>query len=285
MAEDQRSRLQIVSDLHLEVGCQYATFSIPVTAPYLVLAGDIGRLLDYDELLHDFLAPLVPRYRRVFYVLGNHEFFGMSYAEGIEAAQCLENEPSLQGKLTLLNCGRWTEEERGAACNTSSPRLTVIGCTLWSWVPEEARDIVQAKVGDFRKMTARTVADHNAQHRLEAAWLRRQVEETRQNSQSVVCVVTHHAPSLQGTSRPEHATNPWTSGFATEMLGEEGGPWSEGVDLWVYGHTHHCVDQVCHGVRLLANQRGYAIGDGSVRSTEALGNRARVFDPGLTVDL
>lgn len=45
---------QINSDLHLEVGQQHFSFQIPASAPYLVPAGDIGRLIDYDSYL-DFL--------------------------------------------------------------------------------------------------------------------------------------------------------------------------------------------------------------------------------------
>lgn len=44
---DPRPQVQIMSDLHLEVGQQYASFTFPTTAPFLMLAGDIGRLIDY----------------------------------------------------------------------------------------------------------------------------------------------------------------------------------------------------------------------------------------------
>ena len=36
-------------DLHLEVGQQYLIFDFDVTAPNLILAGDIGRLIDYES--------------------------------------------------------------------------------------------------------------------------------------------------------------------------------------------------------------------------------------------
>lgn len=40
--------VQILSDLHLEVGQQYRTYTFPVMAPLLLLAGDIGNLTN-DE--------------------------------------------------------------------------------------------------------------------------------------------------------------------------------------------------------------------------------------------
>lgn len=38
---------QVLSDLHLEVYQQYLSFEIPVCAKYLILASDVGRLVDY----------------------------------------------------------------------------------------------------------------------------------------------------------------------------------------------------------------------------------------------
>lgn len=37
---------QILSDLHLEINQEYLSFEIPVCAEHLVLAGDVGRLVD-----------------------------------------------------------------------------------------------------------------------------------------------------------------------------------------------------------------------------------------------
>ncbi|KAJ4331393.1 hypothetical protein N0V95_009893, partial [Ascochyta clinopodiicola] len=43
--------LQILSDLHLNHTNQYPTFHIPASAPTLLLAGNIGRLIDYPLYL------------------------------------------------------------------------------------------------------------------------------------------------------------------------------------------------------------------------------------------
>lgn len=64
------ARVQVLSDLHLEVGSQYATYICPVAAPFLLLAGDIGRLIDYEGYL-EFLAAQVSRFDKVFLILGN----------------------------------------------------------------------------------------------------------------------------------------------------------------------------------------------------------------------
>ncbi|KAM3511886.1 hypothetical protein MY11210_004504 [Beauveria gryllotalpidicola] len=61
------NRVQILSDLHLEIGQQYASYTFPVTAPYLLLAGDIGRLVDHDNYLI-FLEAQTARYEVVLLV-------------------------------------------------------------------------------------------------------------------------------------------------------------------------------------------------------------------------
>lgn len=243
------SRIQILSDLHLEVGQQYTSFTFPATAPYLLLAGDVGRLVDYDGYLA-FLKTQILRYENVFLVLGNHEFYGMSYSAALESAQRLTEEPSLAQRLVLLSRTRW-----------DSPRsnLSILGCTMWSLVPDERIDIVQSKINDFQKIEGWTVATHNHVHTQEAAWLRDQVASLAQSkdldSRSLL-VATHHAPCIEGSSRPEHAESPWSSAFATEMLASGG--WDP-VKTWVFGHTHYSTDMLRNGIRVVANQRGYIV--------------------------
>lgn len=59
---------QVMSDLHLEVHQQYAYFNIPPKAPYLILAGDIGRLKDHQPYL-EFLARQCDQFVKVFLVV------------------------------------------------------------------------------------------------------------------------------------------------------------------------------------------------------------------------
>ena len=253
--------IHVLSDLHLEVCQQYTTFAVPATgAPYLVLAGDIGRLKDYDLLL-GFLARVVDAYRRVFYVLGNHEFYTLSYEQAVEQARRLEKEPCLKGKLTLLHKTRWDS----SADEDSGHRLTILGCTLWSEIAPAARAVVAARVKDYKSISEWSIDKHCSLHRDEAAWLREQVAAIRQEnagtgSPRTVVVVTHHAPTVAGTSSPEHAANAWTSAFSTELIlapaVADSGAW-QGVSAWVYGHTHYTTEFRCAGIRLVANQRGY----------------------------
>jgi predicted phosphodiesterase len=248
---------QILSDLHLEVGQQYFSFKIPPSAPYLILAGDIGRLIDYDSYLA-FLATQTAQFDQVFLILGNHEFYGLSFPVGLEEARKLEHEAVLGGKLILLHRKRF---------DVPNSETTILGCTLWSKVPEDAKDVVRMKVKDFEKIEGWAVDDHNVAHESDLNWLNDQVQAIQQQNKSRakgearrnVLVVTHHAPSMQETSCPRNVNNPWTSAFATDLL--EDGNWGD-VQVWVFGHTHFTTEFEKYGIRILSNQRGYVLPGG-----------------------
>lgn len=57
---------QYMSDLHLEDGQRYETLVVPKSAPYLILAGDIGCLRNYNEYVA-FLAAQCAQFDHVFF--------------------------------------------------------------------------------------------------------------------------------------------------------------------------------------------------------------------------
>lgn len=209
------------------------------------LAGDVGRLTDYNDYLA-FLEEQTSRYKTVLLVLGNHEFFGMNYEDGIDAAIRLAQEPSLSGRLVLLHQARW---------DSPSSETTILGCTLWSSISDDARDAVRAKVGDYKHIAEWTVDEHNSAHEQDLAWLQQEVASiAKEAQQRQLVIATHHAPSLQDTSHPQHVANPWTCSFATDLISTHN--WN-GVKAWIFGHTHYCTDTNQNGIRVVANQRGY----------------------------
>lgn len=272
---NSRPRVQILSDLHLEVGQQYSTFTFPASAPYLLLAGDIGRLIDY-EAYHSFIKSQVNRFKKVFLILGNHEFYGLDYESGLAEARRLAQEPSLKSRLVLLHRARWDDPESD---------LTVLGCTLWSAIPEAAYGIVEGKVNDFKKINQWTAARHSAVHEEEAAWLLKQVAQVKEDpARRRLLVATHHAPCVKGTSRPEHVANPWTPAFATDLVDHT--EW-EGIRVWVFGHTHYSTQLSRNGIKVVSNQRGYVL-PGSERAKGNVGSQERSgrgFDPALYISV
>ncbi|OGM50008.1 hypothetical protein ABOM_001264 [Aspergillus bombycis] len=245
---------QILSDLHLEINSQYALYDIPVCAGHLILAGDIGRLTDYNDY-RNFLQKQTDRFKLVFLILGNHEFYNGTFATGLEKARQLEREPGFNGRLIVLHQNRY---DIPGSC------VTILGCTLWSHVPHESREIVQSKVKDFQRIEGWSVEDHNANHDSDLAWLVNEVQLILQENREMekrggkrsVLVATHHAPLLRGTSSPQHAHSPWGVAFATDVLSRIP---LDGVKVWVFGHTHYTTDFREGEVRVVSNQRGYVL--------------------------
>ncbi|KAF7951624.1 hypothetical protein EAE96_006926 [Botrytis aclada] len=267
---------QILSDLHLEVCTQYHAFTITPVAPYLILAGDIGRLVDYEGYLA-FLAKQTAQFEKVFLVLGNHEFYSLSYTIALEQAQRLENEAVLNGKLVLCHRKRWDIE-------LGDSQTTILGCTLWSKIDDGAREAVQTRVKDLEKIDNWSIDDHNTAHISDLTWLSNQVTNVQNQTKSradgeperMIVVITHHAPTIVGTSSPKNSNNPWGSAFATELLGNSSMNWDD-VKVWVFGHTHFTTDFEKNGIRVLSNQRGYVLPGSNGKKDEKFKEIA--FDP------
>jgi len=252
------TKIQVMSDLHLELSEDYLSFTIPPRAPYLLLAGDIGRFSQQDRYIR-FLRHQCTQFVHIYLVLGNHEFYGLSHEGGLKLAASIMEDPELRGKVTILNRTRVD----------LSTTVTILGCTLQSRIFDEARDVVAQKVADFRRIEGWTVDDHNREHYIDLDWLRAEIKaiSTEEPQRSIV-IVTHHAPSNAGTSDPKHKQNPWNSAFSTDILESQLAKWNgvENIKFWVFGHTHWCADFQSGNMRVVSNQRGYVLPDALMKS-------------------
>ncbi|EJD55160.1 Ser/Thr protein phosphatase superfamily protein [Auricularia subglabra TFB-10046 SS5] len=258
-------RLQFISDLHLEIergageeddGALYA-FDFPVTGDALALLGDIGTT-QYPRLF-DWLRAQLQRFATVFYVAGNHEPYWSSLDESRQKLE--EFAAENQGRFVLLDRTRYDV----------SATVTILGCTLWSRLAEDDLDILSWAMTDFKRIASFTPESYQALHTADVAWLQAEIARLQQEEpQRRIVVLTHHAPTFDGTSDPKYVGGPTNSGFATELVG--GACWAPNVQVWVFGHTHWNLDAVRAGVRVVSNQRGYRDG-------------APGFDPRKVVDL
>lgn len=160
---------------------------------------------------------------------------------------------------------------------SSAPALL---CTpLWSHIPENAMDVVAMTMNDYCRSYIRvaqsdTVAEvatcssmsameqlspevTSHWHDLAVGWLQHEIARLKQSGCECISVLSHHAPSKVGCSRPEYeaANDAVNHAFSTD-LSPLYGPESS-LRLWVYGHTHYNNDRLDNGTRLVSNQRGY----------------------------
>ncbi|KAF2005953.1 hypothetical protein P154DRAFT_551251 [Amniculicola lignicola CBS 123094] len=259
---------QIHSDLHLETPLarpSYAYFSCPTNFPLhasnLFLLGDIGYVRDAS--LFTFLTALLQRTPnlKIFYVLGNHEAYGVTLAYAKERLRAFEREVRRDYGERF-----WFMDRRRVDL---SPRVTVLGCTLWTSIPGEAARACAARLTDFniaRGIKDRVVDEHNADHVADLAWLNAQVGEIEREGESgeerEVVILTHHCPTVdERGADPRRGESEVRVGFATDLSVEV--CWrSRRVKMWAFGHTHDSCcfyDEEEGGKKLvIANQKGYA---------------------------
>ncbi|KAF2464487.1 ser/Thr protein phosphatase superfamily [Lindgomyces ingoldianus] len=243
-----KTTFQVLSDLHLNHDSQYLTFHIPVTSPYLILAGNIGRLIDYESYL-SFLIRRCNLYERVFFVLGSLEFHGLAIPDGLELARKLEQEDRLKGRLILLDKRR---------VDVPDTEISLLGCTLWSNIPEDAESAVLKKVPEFDKAQGIrdwSIKSHNAAYVTDLAWLLSEVKRNTSSSTTTrtLVVVTSFAPELREALPPWQVGSPWCSAYGTELL--RGIDWA-GVKVWLCGSTGRTGEFKKYGVKVVSNQRG-----------------------------
>lgn len=244
--------LQIMSDLHLETHPSYSSFTFAQTAPYLALLGDIGHIANDD--LFSFLETQLSRYSAVFFLLGNHEPYHLSFRIAklkIRAFQEKMKKRSIMGNFVFLDQTRYDITDN----------LTILGCTLFSHISPQQEFAVESRMMDFKDILRWTVDDHNAAHQSDLAWLNDQVSKiAKHEPRRRVIIFTHHSPSMDPRcTDPKHASSVVSTGFATDLCEEVCwvGPT---VAAWAFGHTHfNCGFTDEGGKYVLSNQKGYCL--------------------------
>lgn len=259
-----KTQFQIHSDLHLEtplVKPTYTHFSSPSNFPLhasnLVFLGDIGCLKDAG--LFTFIRALLSRTPnlKIYYVLGNHEAYGITLEAAIEILRQFEQ----SSKKNYGDRFFFMEKRRVDL----GKELTLLGCTLWSQITEEQAPACARLLTDFQDyagINSRLVEDHNANFEASIAWLNEQVKRIEdEEPERQIVVLTHHSPTLDSrANNPTHVESNVKSGFVTDLSGER--CWrSPNVKAWAFGHTHwNCayVDSGYSGKKLVvSNQKGY----------------------------
>lgn len=253
---------QIMSDLHLETPLARPTYedfaaSFVPRSPYLALLGDIGYIR--DARLFQFLERQLHLFQIVFFLLGNHEPYGMSFLAAkslvAEFAARMDEKHNLSediGRFIFLDQIRCDIDER----------TTVLGCTLFSQISKKQAQTVTMFVTDFSNIENWKIDDHNKAHESDLNWLNTQVEMiAEEEPHRQIVIFTHYSPTfLETATDPAHKDDSAqvTSAFATDLSDEI--CWrNTQVKIWAFGHTHfNCDFEDPHTKkRVIANQKGY----------------------------
>jgi hypothetical protein len=243
--------VRLSSDLHLEAfyGRDPASLVPDFLPPdprdseaVLVLAGDISSVP--DQLL-GFLHTVESRFKKVFFIPGNHSYYRHDYAAW--------NKTMDDRFLETLKNTIWANGRVGM---TIFENIRFIMCTLWgdggATVAEQIR--VDHGLNDFRIIRNGVerfkVQDMMALHKAQKAELVRLLKVPF-DGKTVVC--THHMPSYR-LCHPRFGTE-INGGFASncdDILAYDHAP-----DLWFAGHTHDTIDTQLWKTRIVINPAGY----------------------------
>lgn len=227
-------KIGVMSDVHLEFGA----LSGPLpNVDVMVLAGDIFVVDDYFvgspdyDTVRDFAKMVTDYANYVVFVPGNHEFYHSEYFQALDKMR----EMCEEFDFYFLHNDQATIEGKH-----------FIGSTLWS----DADEIVASKMNDYRVIDhgegRLTVRDTNQMHEEAVKFLHNNIGPGS-------IVVTHHLPSFKSISEGfkyfGHGVN---SAYATNLEWMMGDP-----AIWIHGHSHHPVDYVVNGTRIVSNPRGY----------------------------
>jgi predicted phosphodiesterase len=229
---------QYISDIHLEdKKDKVIPLLIPkMSADYLILAGDIGRIDKQYHLgrLQDYLRACTSKWKAVIYVPGNHEYYKVTIEEGNRILQRICDET---GVIFLNN----------TICKLDD--ITIVGTTLWSMIIDEG---VAYQINDFTYIKDNHVYDHNRRHMEALQFLQETLKEKK------CLVITHHLPTMKlaGPRRSKGGSYDLSliSAYGTDILDKIP---RENIVAWIYGHTHNNLQEIVEGVKFYTNQRGY----------------------------
>lgn len=219
------------SDLHFEFerdrGDSFCRSIFPDGIDGLILAGDIFPV----KMGQDPIKRFLDMYPEVFYVLGNHEFYGMSPTQVFGIMREFE---AKNPRLHLLN--RNTATFHGHKIH---------GATLWFGDEHGDNFLYQNQLNDFR-----AIRDFSP-------WVYKENEESvlwfNDNIKKGDIVISHHLPAWHCID-PQWAGDPTNRFYANNL-----DKWVDRLSpsMWIHGHSHNHLDRVVGDVRFIRNPRGY----------------------------
>jgi hypothetical protein len=266
--------IQVASDLHLEmlfnnpkmredVAQEIVDSMIVPSAPYLVLAGDIGCPGNVwgKRQYARFLEKQSEQFKLVFVLAGNHEYF--SEVKGSSFIPCTA--PAIHAAIKDV-CSKFANVvflDRKVAVVDG---VRLIGATLWTDIAEEQESRIESSVCDYKRIylprgrnltgTTRllTARDVRIWHQTDLKFIEWQCRIAQELGQDAV-ILTHHCPTTKYSCDQGISCSSISSAFSSDAW-DRLKKW-DCIKAWVFGHTHHSIDVLEEHVRLVSNQHGY----------------------------
>lgn len=222
-------KIQYFSDLHLEFRRRLPLMKVPVRAPVLILAGDIGCPFKPEYAL--FLEQRARDFDKVFLCRGNHEMYDSKSAQEVDSQiQTVIRDLS---NISYLND---SYEEYGG--------YRFVGSTLWGRITDP-----KYVTNDFRNIPWMSISKYNEMH----AQSRESIRDSITSSRLPVVVITHFLPSMRLVDPFYAKYSRYNQCYASNCEDLFLPP----VVAWFYGHTHRPSRRTLDGLPFYCNPIGY----------------------------
>ena len=228
-------KIQVFSDLHLEKR------KIKLPRPlckYLILAGDICEI-DYINDNLDFFMYVNQNWQKIFYVLGNHEFYS-KYHNINYTVDIIRSILSVYPNITIINNEKIQLED-----------YEILGSTLWSHIEDKYNDNYKYA---FKKLLLNDVPInnkiYNKLNEKNINWIK-----SNYNPNHNTILITHFPTRLNFTTNPMFQNNPYDKKivYANDLKLI---PKNNKKLICIAGHTHYNYRKIEKNTYYYSNQYG-----------------------------
>lgn len=234
-------RIQYISDLHIEKmnsrNFKLICGKIFPKCETLVLAGDIGNPLLVTQHYQSFLDIMSKKFKKVFLIAGNHEYYGNDISKTDEHIMDIcKTRPN----ISFLN--NTTELYNG---------YRFIGSTQWTKIDEP-----RFLINDFDLIHNMDIKRYNDLHNKSRIFLKKSINDAALNNEKCV-VITHHLPlhELIHEKYKNPSMSKYNQCFSSDM--KDVFENKNTIKTWIYGHTHAKSEQNKFNIPFLCNPLGY----------------------------
>ena len=241
-------KIKVISDIHNEF-YHGGHYQLPVVDDEsnitLIMAGDIA-ILNSEKTYKGFLDDVTKRFKNVFWIAGNHEFY--------------------HGHIDKHSIKKVIEENKWENLHTEilevpEENVVIIGCTLWSDF-DKGKPIVMYEanmyMNDYNLIRkgehySRLRAEDTAIiHHNQKKWMFDNVKNYSEKGYKVV-VVTHHHPSFLGVPR-KYEDQSLNGAYCSDLEKEIA---ELKIAYWFCGHNHYSQTYDIGNTKVVCNSLGY----------------------------
>jgi hypothetical protein len=266
--------VQYVSDIHTEF---YKLKNVPEVKPIaecLALCGNIG--YPFSDVYKKFIENCAKDFKYVFVIAGNHEYYQNPNKRRpmpeinkkiYEVCGLYKNVFYLQNDFVCISEDKtmlyYGDDVKAIPGDT---KYIIIGTTLWSFIPQEAKYLITKLVSDYQNIykdsdetynyPTVTVNDINRLYLMNIEWLFKVLQIIDYvPCNPKVMVITHHAPSFDLLDKEKINPN-----IIHSYASEADSFFKKTIHFWLFGHAKQNIQKMIDKTLFASNCMGFPSG-------------------------